>query len=156
MKRIVHIFLLTAIGLLSANAGDNVFEKFADQKGITYVNISKTLLNMMPEGQLELEALDLKSVINELDRIQILTCEDNANMIAQIRKECAVFRKAPYEELMKVKDDDETVSFYILPQTDKKVKELIMVIDENGEELVLIQLSGNISINKLQSLTQNL
>ncbi|HIZ27091.1 MAG TPA: DUF4252 domain-containing protein [Candidatus Barnesiella merdipullorum] len=156
MKRIIYVLLGCIIGLLPTQAQTNIFDQFANEKNITYVNISKTLLEMMPAGQLEVDALDLKSVINELDRIQILTCEDDANLINRIRKASSSFKKAPYEELMKVKDDDEMVTIYIYPQPQKKIKELIMLVDDGGEEFVVIQLTGNISISHLQSLTKNI
>ena len=156
MKRIIYVLLGCIIGLLPTQAQTNIFDQFANEKNITYVNISKTLLEMMPAGQLEVDALDLKSVINELDRIQILTCEDDANLINRIRKASSSFKKAPYEELMKVKDDDEMVTIYIYPQPQQKIKELIMLVDDGGEEFVVIQLTGNISISHLQSLTKNI
>lgn len=155
MKRLIYTLLCATIGLLPAHA-NIIFEKFANEKNVTYINVSKSLLSMM-DGQLEMETLDLKSVVDELDRIQILTCEDDVKLIERIRQEAvAVFQKSPYEELMRVKDNDETVVFYSLPQSDGKIKELIMVVYENGGELVLIQLSGNISISKLKNLTDNI
>ena len=156
MKRTIYILLLAVFGILSATAENNFIEKFANQKGVTYVNISKALLNMMPEGQIDAEGLNLKAVINELDRIQILTCEDNEALIPQMRKESIVFKKAPYEELMKVKDDGETVAFYVQPKTDKKIKELIMLVDDGDcGEFTVIRLLGDISITHLQELTKD-
>ena len=152
MKRLIYILLCATIGLLPAHA-NIIFEKFANEKNVTYINVSKSLLSMM-DGQLEMETLDLKSVVDELDRIQILTCEDDVKLIERIRQEAvAVFQKSPYEELMRVKDNDETVIFYSLPQSEGKIKELILMVDENDGEFVLIQLSGNISISKLKNLT---
>lgn len=152
MKRLIYILLCATIGLLPAHA-NIIFEKFANEKNVTYINVSKSLLSMM-DGQLEMETLDLKSVVDELDRIQILTCEDDVKLIERIRQEAvAVFQKSPYEELMRVKDNDETVFFYSLPQSEGKIKELILMVDENDGEFVLIQLSGNISISKLKNLT---
>lgn len=152
MKRLIYTLLCATIGLLPAHA-NIIFEKFANEKNVTYINVSKSLLSMM-DGQLELDALDLESVIDELDRIQILTCEDDVKLIERIRQEAvAVFQKSPYEELMRVKDNDETVIFYSLPQSEGKIKELILMVDENDGEFVLIQLSGNISISKLKNLT---
>ena len=152
MKRLIYILLCATIGLLPAHA-NIIFEKFANEKNVTYINVSKSLLSMM-DGQLEMETLDLKSVVDELDRIQILTCEDDVKLIKRIRQEAvAVFQKSPYEELMRVKDNDETVIFYSLPQSEGKIKELILMVDENDGEFVLIQLSGNISISKLKNLT---
>ena len=55
MKRTIYILLLAVFGILSATAENNFIEKFANQKGVTYVNISKALLNMMPEGQIDAE-----------------------------------------------------------------------------------------------------
>lgn len=152
MKRLIYTLLCATIGLLPAHA-NIIFEKFANEKNVTYINVSKSLLSMM-DGQLEMETLDLKSVVDELDRIQILTCEDDVKLIERIRQEAvAVFQKSPYEELMRVKDNDETVIFYSLPQSEGKIKELILMVDENNGEFVLIQLSGNISISKLKNLT---
>lgn len=147
-----------ALGLFSAQAQNaSIFDQFSNEKNVTYVNISKALLNMMPAGQLEVDALDLKSVINDLDRIQILTCEEDANLTKRIRKAClAHFKKAPYEELMQVKDDEESVVIYIYPKPQKKIKELVMLVDDGSEEFVLIQLTGDISISQLQSLTKNI
>ena len=126
MKRLIYILLCATIGLLPAHA-NIIFEKFANEKNVTYINVSKSLLSMM-DGQLEMETLDLKSVVDELDRIQILTCEDDVKLIKRIRQEAvAVFQKSPYEELMRVKDNDETVIFYSLPQSEGKIKELILM-----------------------------
>ena len=158
MKRLIYTLLWMALGLLSVQAqSTSIFDHFSNEKNVTYVNISKALLNMMPVGQLEVDALDLKSVINDLDRIQILTCEEDANLIKRIRKaSSAYFKKAPYEELMQVKDDEESVIIYIYPKPQKKIKELVMLVDDGGEEFVLIQLTGDISISQLQSLTKNI
>ena len=125
MKRLIYILLCATIGLLPTQAKNMIFEKFANEKNVTYINVSKSLLSMM-DGQLEMETLDLKSVVDELDRIQILTCEDDVKLIERIRQEAvAVFQKSPYEESMRVKDNDETVIFYSLPQSEGKIKELI-------------------------------
>ena len=158
MKRLIYTLLWMALGLFSAQAqSTSIFDQFSNEKNVTYVNVSKALLNMMPAGQLEVDALDLKSVINDLDRIQILTCEEDANLIKRIRKaSSAYFKKAPYEELMQVKDDEESVIIYIYPKPQKKIKELVMLVDDGSEEFVLIQLTGDISISQLQSLTKNI
>ena len=150
MKRLIYTLLWMALGLFSAQAqNSSIFDQFSNEKNVTYVNISKALLNMMPAGQLEVDALDLKSVINDLDRIQILTCEEDANLIKRIRKaSSAYFKKAPYEELMQVKDDEESVVIYIYPKPQKKIKELVMLVDDGSEEFVLIQLTGDISISQ--------
>ena len=139
MKQTIYILLLAVFGILSATAENNFIEKFANQKGVTYVNISKALLNMMPEGQIDAEGLNLKAVINELDRIQILTCEDNEALIPQMRKESIVFQKA-----------------YVQPKTHKKIKHLIMLVDDGDcGEFTVIRLLGDISITHLQELTKD-
>ena len=57
---------------------------------------------------------------------------------------------------MQVKDDEESVVIYIYPKPQKKIKELVMLVDDGSEEFVLIQLTGDISISQLQSLTKNI
>ncbi len=57
---------------------------------------------------------------------------------------------------MKVKDDGETVAFYVQPKTDKKIKELSMLVDDGGcGEFTVIRLLGDISITHLQELTKD-
>ncbi len=159
MKRIVYIFLAVILGILSAKADENSFiDKYANHDGVTYVNISKTLLQLIPAGEFATEGLlDVSLVIDELERIQILSCDqdDNASLCQKMAKESHIFQQPPYEELMQVKDDDEIVYFYIKPASNQKVKELVMVVN-NRSEFVLIRLLGNISINKLQSLTKGM
>ena len=76
--------------------------------------------------------------------------------LPHISAKSIVFQKAPYEELMKVKDDGETVAFYVQPKTDKKIKELIMLVDDGDcGEFTVIRLLGDISITHLQELTKD-
>ncbi len=155
MKRILYILFAILIGTLSVKADNSFIDKYANQDGVTYVNISKTLLQLLPEGQIEAEGLDLSLVIDELERIQILSCEqeDNASLFQKMQKESRIFQQPPYEEMMQVKDDDEEVYFYIQPATNQKVKELVMIVKE-PDEFVLIRLLGNISLSNLKGLTQ--
>ncbi len=161
MKRIFYIVVVILMGTLAIHANDKFFEKFSNSdnhEGVTYINISKTLLKMMPQGTTEINHyMDLNVFVNELDRIQILTCEENKAVIEQMRAESKVFQKAPYEEIMQLKEDDEDVSFYIQPQNDGKIKELIMLVDYKSDlEFTVIRLIGNISIENLQKSTKKM
>ena len=73
------------------------------------------------------------------------------------------------ESLMKVKDDDSEVNFYVMEGKDSDhVSELLMFVtgikdvevDVNGSdrkfETVLLSLTGNIDLNKINSLTKKM
>ncbi len=154
MKRILFILFSIAIGTLQASADEDVFKKFANDPNVTYINVSKSVFKMM-SSNFTVGEFDFGEFI-ELDNIRMLTCE-NDTLQPQIKKACEVFQKAPYEEFLDVKDENEKVSIYIIPSSDgKRIKEMILLLEELPDgDLTLIQLVGNMTIEELQSFTKD-
>ncbi|MFQ7039547.1 MAG: DUF4252 domain-containing protein [Barnesiella sp.] len=78
-------------------------------KGVTVVNISKTLLQLMPD--MDANGMNIGDIAQDLDSMYILTSEDGATSNKMKADYIAMIREKGYEELMSVKDKNEHVKF---------------------------------------------
>jgi hypothetical protein len=150
---IIVILLFTA---LSGFSQKNVFEKFADQKEITQVTITKALLKMFPSmtSSVDMNGIDVNKIINKLEQIDIFISE-NEDAKKMMRKEITAFFKTDksYEVLMKIKDEKDNIVFY--GQKDNGfVKSLVMFIDDD-DECVIIQLLGRFTMHDIQEVVKS-
>lgn len=147
MKSKIIILITLFIGVLvSVSAQSKLYDKFSDVDNITSVYLSKTLLRMGSN----IDGLDIKNVANDLDCLIVLSSETKEGM-ARLKSETTSISKAKgYEELMRVRDGGDNVSFYIKVKGDS-VNELIMFVEE-PDEFVIIQLTGRIQLEDLQGI----
>lgn len=146
MKRLFITLVATLLVALTLPAQENVFEKYADTKGVTTVYISKKMFNMMKD--VKSEDLNLGTLSGKINDMQILTCEDK-DTVAKLRKDIAyISPDNGYEELMRVREEGERITIYAKER--KKENEYILLVDDS-EELVLIQINGQLTLEELQS-----
>ena len=154
MKKI-KIIILTALICIpwALKAQDEAFEKLADMKGVSVVHISKSMLNMMPKMDMKANNINIGEIAGKLNSLTILSGENDKSSQA-IRKEInAIVKKGNYEQTMLVKDEDSKTVFYFKP--DKKgghSNEMIMISDD-GDEISVIRISGDISAKDIQNIT---
>ncbi len=147
MKRLFITLIATLLVAVALPAQENVFNKYADAEGVTTVYISKKMFSMMKD--IKSEGLDLSSVSGKISNMQILTCE-NKDTAAQVRKDIAYINPDNgYEELIRVREEGERVTIYA--KEGKKDNEYILLVD-NSDELVLIQINGQLTLQELQSI----
>lgn len=146
MKRLFITLVATLLVALTLPAQENVFEKYADTEGVTTVYISKKMFNMMKD--VKSEDLNLGTLSGKINDMQILTCEDK-DTSAKLRKDIAyISPDNGYEELMRVREEGERITIYA--KEGKKENEYILLVDDS-EELVLIQINGQLTLEELQS-----
>ncbi len=146
MKRLFITLVATLLVALTLPAQENVFEKYADTEGVTTVYISKKMFNMMKD--VKSEDLNLGTLSGKINDMQILTCEDKGT-VAKLRKDIAyISPDNGYEELMRVREEGERITIYA--KEGKKENEYILLVDDS-EELVLIQINGQLTLEELQS-----
>ena len=146
MKRLFITLVATLLVALTLSAQENVFEKYADTEGVTTVYISKKMFNMMKD--VKSEDLNLGTLSGKINDMQILTCEDKGT-VAKLRKDIAyISPDNGYEELMRVREEGERITIYA--KEGKKENEYILLVDDS-EELVLIQINGQLTLEELQS-----
>ena len=133
------ITLLLSLCSLFTYAQDSFFDKYADMEGVTSVYISKAMLSLMPD--MKAEGVNIGKMASKLDNIQILSCE-KASVIAQI--------KNGYEELMRINDEGEKTTIFL--KHDKEKQKEFVLLSEEQNELTIIIITGNLTLQEIQSI----
>lgn len=147
MKRLFITLIATLLVAIALPAQENVFDKYADSEGVSTVYISKKMFSMMKD--MKSEDLNLGTLSGKISNMQILTCEDK-DTAARLRKDIAYINpENGYEELLRVREEGERVTIYA--KEGKKENEYILIVDE-PDEIVLIQLNGQLTLEELQGI----
>ena len=152
------LFLMLAIVLPLAVLAqktpvDKLFEKYANQKGFTTVNISGKLLGFA--SQLETGDKATSDMLSKLSGIRVLTVEDDAlnktiNFYDELEKD-GFFKNNGYEVLMEVTEPDEVVRFLAKDAGNGKLSDLLLIV--GGDDNALISISGIINPEDISKIT---
>ncbi|WP_321518887.1 DUF4252 domain-containing protein [uncultured Bacteroides sp.] len=149
LKHLLFAILMCCASMVFAQ--NKLVEKFGDMDGVTSVFISKSMLQMMPN--MKTEGIDIGGVAGKLESILILTSE-KAAISNMMKSEIPHFANDKrYEELMRVKDENSRVTFYIKKKSNGKIGELVMLVDEHPE-FVYIQMMGDMTLQDIQKITK--
>lgn len=163
-----HI-LITMIALLPlAGFSQSLFDKFEDLDEVTSVVVNKSMFNLLAKIEVEVddpEARDFMDIASSLKSLKVFTTDNKsigADMKAAVN---SYLSSSKMEELMRVKDKDANVKFYIKQGRDEDhVTELLMFVtgmkevkaDGRNFETVILSLTGDIDLNKINSLTKKM
>ena len=156
MKKLVLIlaFVLPMVVLAQKTPVDKLFDKYANQKGFTTVNISGKLLGFA--AQLENEDKEVGNMLSNLKGIRVLTVEDDElNKKLDFYKELEAdgfFKENNFEVLLEVTEEDEIVRFLAKDAGDGKLSDLLLVV--GGDDNVLISISGIINPEDVGKITK--
>lgn len=155
MKKLVLILavLLPLAVLAQKTPVDKLFEKYANQKGFTTVNISGKLLGFA--SQIETGDKATSDMLSSLSGIRVLTVEDSElnktlDFYAELEKE-GFFKNNNYEVLMEVTEPNEIVRFLAKDAGNGKISDLLLVV--GGDENTLISISGIIDPQNIGKIT---
>jgi len=132
---------------------DKLFEKYANQKGFTTVNISGKLLGFA--SQLETGDKATSDMLSKLSGIRVLTVEDDElnktiNFYEELEKD-GFFKNNGYEVLMEVTEPDEVVRFLAKDAGNGKLSDLLLIV--GGGDNALISISGIINPEDIGKIT---
>lgn len=174
MRKLVLILAL-AIVPFATNA-QSMFDKFEDMDGVTSVVVNQNMFKLLAKLDVETEdkeAQDYLNMIESLTSLKVLTTEDGT-ISNQLKAEVDNYlAKSDLQELMRIKDGDQLVKFYIREGKDEDhVSELLMFITGlkevtkdtnitvNGKkreiETVLLTLTGDIDLKQISKLTKQM
>jgi hypothetical protein len=157
MKRVVLIILTVAFPALMMaqnSAVDKLFAKYQGKPGITTVNISPELFQMVNAmGIEEIEEQDFP--LDKVASVKILTIEEeegyeDVNFYEEIKKDLDV---DDFAEVMTVNDGGEVVRMWM--KVDKEtVSEFLLIV--GGDDNVLIYITGSFNMNDLEGLAEHM
>lgn len=166
MRKVIVVLLLAIVPF--SGFSQSIFDKFEDMEDVGAVIINKGMIDLiatMGDGHGDAEAQEFIDMAKNLNGLKIFTTEDAAaasKMSDAVKKH---LRSASLEELMRVKDKDVNVKFYIKNGKRKDhVSELLMFVsgmkdlkvEGRNFETVLVSITGDIDLNKIGTLTKKM
>ena len=166
MKKYILIAVMTVLPL--AGFSQSLFDKFEDLDDVTSVVVNKSMFNLLAKIDVEVddpEAQDFMDIASSLKSLKVFTTENTKigdDMKASVD---SYLSSSKMEELMRVKDKEANVKFYIKEGKDADhVSELLMFVtgmknveaDGRKFETVILSLTGDIDLNKISSLTKKM
>lgn len=154
MKRylIFILALLLCQTLFSqSNPVDELFNRYSEKEGYTYVSISGRMLNLI--GSMDAEK-NPENLMLRLKSIKILTQDDslaeaNVNFYQELSRKLNI---GAYEELMVVKEGNDVTKFLVRQNGDAISELLVISGGRNGNSLISIR--GEINLQDLSRLSK--
>ncbi len=170
MKNI--IITLVMVTVCYTGFSQSMFDKYEDLDNVSAVVVNQSMFRLLANIDVEVddpEAKDFMDIAKSLKNLKVFITEDKGISADMQSTMTQYLRSNSLEELMRVKDKDANVKFYIKEGKDADhVSELLMFvtgiknsgvdINVNGRkfETVLLSLTGDIDLNKIGSLTSKM
>ena len=168
MKKIVIGVLFGLLPFIGIS--QSIFDKYENMDEVGVVVVNKGMIDLLTtigENADDPEAREFMEVASGLDGLKVFMTEDNQisqDMHATVKK---YLKSSKLEELMRVRDGDTHVKFYIREGRDENhVSELLMFVTgidkadvgPNGRniETVLLTLTGDVDLRKIGLLTKSM
>lgn len=168
MKKYILIAAMAVLPL--SGFSQSIFDKFEDSDEVSSVIVNKNMFNLLVKMDVDVddpEAQDFMNIAKSLSGLKVFITEDkavSADMQATVDK---YLKSSSLEELMRVKDKETNVKFYVKNGKDEDhVSELLMFvtgidnvdveINDRKIETVLLTLTGDIDLTKIGSLTKKM
>lgn len=169
MKKLI----ISAIAVLLPAFGisQSIFDKFEDSDKIGTVIINNQMLKlvatMAAAGEPDEEAQEFMDLAKSVKGIKVFVSEDKGASEEMASTVKQYVRKASLEEMMRIKDEDTNVRFYVKNgKKDTHVEELVMLVSGiDGKhkkhkgpdfETVLLTMTGDIDLEKVGMLTKKM
>jgi len=174
MKKVVLILAVVMTSVMSY--GQSIFDQFEDMDGVTSVVVNSKMFNML--AAIEINTDDPESqafvdMIKKITSLKVLTTGDEAISSKMNSQVTSYLKSSSLEELMRMKDGDQTVKIYVKEgKDDNHVKELLMFVNGlkemtagqdiniNGKkreiETVILSLTGDIDLRQISKLTDKM
>ena len=174
MKKLILILAIVITPMLSY--GQSIFDKFEDLDEVTSIVVNQKMFSMIAQIDVDLddpESQEYLEMVKKITGLKVFTTGDekiSADMNATVAKYLST---SNLEELMRIKDGDQTVKFYVKEGKDENhVKELLMFVNGlkemtkgqditiNGKkreiETVLLSLTGDIDLRQISKITSKM
>jgi hypothetical protein len=159
IKSFVVIAFLLPTMLSAQTAIDNLYEKYAGQKGFTSINISPEMFGMLSALDMDDSSSDVKdaqNVMHQLKGLKMLVFEPEDGQTSKFVKEVKkMMLSKDYSELMSVDSEDAKIKFLVKKAKDGTVLELLMIVAEDTEALVM-SMTGNLDMKTISEISKSL
>ena len=163
---LIAIMALLPLGLMA----QSIFDKYEDLDEVSSVVVNKNMFNLLVKMDVDTddpEAQEFMDIAKSLSGLKVFITEDNGVSVDMKSTVDKYLKSSDLEELMRVKDKDTNMKFYIRHGKDEDhVSELLMFVtglkdsdvkvDDREIETVLLTLTGDIDLTKIGALTKKM
>jgi hypothetical protein len=156
MKRSFLIFALLSLAVIcqaQTSPVDEMFNRYSEKEGFTYITISSRMFSMI--ANLDSENKDADDLIHNLNSIRILTADSlhnqNLNFYTELTKKLNL---SVYEELMVVKEAKDVTKFLVRYNGDR-ISELLVITGGPGGNS-LISIKGNLNMKNISNISKSM
>lgn len=128
-----------------------LYDSYVSKPGFSTQEMLPSAMNTMWDA--DSTAAPLRSIMNQIDRIRIISTEEGRKSAVKALKKniAAAASDADYIKMMEVSSDDESISFYGLKNNSTgNMKEFALAITEE-DEATLITVTGDIDMSSFFS-----
>ena len=168
MKKLIVLIVLTVMPMLSF--GQSIFDKYEGNENVTFVSMQPKMFQMLAAISASTddpEAQEFFELVNSITSFKVITTEDSGIALDMGKWVETHLKNSSLEELMRVRDGDSNVKFYVKEGKDENhVKELLMFVtgikdvkvqvNGHGIETVLLSLTGDIDLRQVAKLTDKM
>lgn len=163
MKKLVItlaiIVYATANAMYAQTAIDDLYQKYAGEKGFTSINISPAMLGFLSDLDMNdssEKAQETQDVLEQMSGLKMLVYEPEGESNEAFLKDVRSLSKSNgYSEMMSVDSEDEIVKFLAKKGPDGKVLELLMIVFDE-EEAVIMSMTGNLDMKSISQISKSL
>lgn len=141
---VLGIMIAPAVMAQSGKLG-KVFDDYKNSKGYKSINLNASI-EITDEGS---------DVVEQLKNLKIISLDENDVSKTEVekfyKKSMDAIKKDGYEEMFSVREEDETVLFYIKKDKDNKISGTTLLLKEE-DEVALIFIEGNLDFTRAMNL----
>jgi len=150
----VTALCLTLVMQAQTNPIDEMFNKYSEKEGFTFVTISSKMFSMFAAQNAEKK--DADDVISKLKSIKILSVQDsllnkNLNFYSELSKKLDL---SVYEDLLVVKEGQDITKF-LIRQTGNTISELLVITGGPGGNSI-ISIKGELNLKNISDLSKSI
>ena len=169
MKKLHLIFSFTLLPLFGLS--QSVFDKYDSMDNVGSITVNQSMIqlagNIAAFDKDDQESQDFADIAQSLEGIKVFMTEDidiSEDMAATVKQ---YLKSTSLEELIRVKDKDASVKFYVKEGKDEDhVSELLLFVSDIDNpkmgfkdrkfESILVSMTGDIDLNKIGALTNKM
>ncbi|WP_294231480.1 DUF4252 domain-containing protein, partial [uncultured Chryseobacterium sp.] len=140
---------------------DQLFDKYQEVEGVTTIKIAKPMFGMLSSLDLGDAELDqIKPLLSKINGLKVFIAEKpqegnsaKGQQLAQINKDIKSYlSNLNYSEIMSVNSNGAKIKFLSAEEKNGVLDDLLLSIDNGGEENILIKLDGKLSMNDINKI----
>lgn len=151
MKKILIVLVavsFTGMACAQKDVVSAVFEKYAGTEGITTVNITGDMLNLVAHVEEQRRDTTFTSRLSEVKILALETGCDKPAATIDLRAEVySKLDKSVYKEMMSVKQSDEDI-IILMKESNGRIAEILIIVGGKDDN-ALIQVKGDMLLSEM-------